>query len=257
MTWFRVDDGFYSHAKVLAIPRAVRAEAIGTWTLCGSWSAHHERDGFVPDYMVDQLGGTIAGAEALVTVGLWRRRRNGFVFVNWKEHQPTREQLEEKRAANRARQAAFRARRAGAVTLDFDVEAQNENRNGFDPFLDDYPPEPNDGAGASRVTDALVRRSRPVPREDEVSQVPASSQGDKRERRDDISPVVASVVEAVGAVCRRNISALVVWDIVDFLDGRRGPRAKPLQNPARYYARAIEGSPAEVQQFIDTKGLAS
>lgn len=246
MTWFRVDDKFYSHAKVLAIPRAIRGEAIGTWTLCGDWSADHERDGFVPAYMVDELGGSQRGADALVEVGLWRRRRHGFVFVNWKEHQPTRDQLEAKRAGNRARQTAFRAKKFGAVPLDFETES------------DGTPPPPNDRAGVSRVTDALVQRSRPVPsREDEVSQVPASSQGDQRERNDDISPVVVAVIDTVAAVCRRNVHPLVAWDIVDFLDARRGPHAKPLQNPARYYTRAIEGSPAEVQQFIDTKGLAS
>lgn len=253
MTWFRVDDGFYSHAKVVSIPRAIRAEVIGTWTLCGDWSADHERDGFVPFHMVDELGGTERGADVLVEVGLWRRRRNGFVFVNWKEHQPTRDQLEAKREGNRRRQAAFRARQEhGAVTLDI-----NDPASEMIGVSDETPPDPSNDAGVSRVTDALVTRSRPVPREDEVSQVGRSSSGNKRARSDDRDPVVAAVVDAVAAICRRDIHGLVVWDIVAFLDGRRGPRAKPLQNPARYYARAIEGSPAEVQQYIDQKGLAS
>lgn len=232
MTWFRVDDKFYSHEKVQRIPREVRAEAVGTWALCGTWSAHHERDGFVPDFMIDELGGTAEGTAALIAVDLWRRRRDGVQFVNWREFQPTRAENAERRKAESQRKAEWRARKAReSAGVSADVPA-GQTRH-------DTPP------------------SRPVPSREEVKQVPASSLVEKRDRNDDIDPVAACIIDTVAAVCRRDIHALVAWDVAAFLDERRGPRAKPLQNPARYYARAIEGSPAEVQQFIDTEGIAS
>lgn len=112
MSWFKVDDGFYSHEKVLTIPRAIRAEAIGTWTLCGTWSADKDRDGYVPTHMIEELGATLEGAAALVDAKLWRRQRTGFVFINWAEFQPTREEKAEKRRAESQRKAEYRARKA-------------------------------------------------------------------------------------------------------------------------------------------------
>ena len=112
MSWFKVDDGFYSHEKVLTIPRAVRAQAVGTWTLCGTWSADKDRDGYVPAHMIEELGATLEGAAALVEAKLWRRQRTGFVFINWSEFQPTREEKAEKRRAESQHKAEYRARKA-------------------------------------------------------------------------------------------------------------------------------------------------
>jgi hypothetical protein len=112
MTWFKVDDGFYSHEKVLTIPRAVRAVALGTWIVCGTWSADKDRDGVVPAHMVEELGGTLEGAASLVAAKLWKRRKDGFVFVNWSEFQPTREEKAAKRIAESQRKAEYRARKA-------------------------------------------------------------------------------------------------------------------------------------------------
>lgn len=124
-TYARVSDGLSTHAKVGRIPRALRAEALGTWVLALSWSNEHLTDGWIPGHMVENLAGTEAGATALVDAGLWRRRRDGFVFVNWAEHQSTREQVEQRREANRERQNRHRGKKRensgadnGAVTRD-------------------------------------------------------------------------------------------------------------------------------------------
>lgn len=113
MSWFQVDDGFYSHPKVLGIPRGVRAEAIGTWLLAGAWSADKLRDGHVPAYMIDELGGTEAGAAALVEARLWIKRRDGYQFKNWAKYQLTREKVEERRESEKKRKADYRARKTG------------------------------------------------------------------------------------------------------------------------------------------------
>lgn len=50
---------------------------------------------------------------------------------------------------------------------------------------------------------------------------------------------------------------LVVPDVIAFIDSRRGPRAKPVEVPTRYYPGVMRRSWAEVEQFIHDRGLAS
>lgn len=117
MSWFKVDDKFHTSEPVKRIPRAVRMGAIGLWTLAGSWSSDHLKDGYVPEFMVEELGGTSEQAAALVEVKLWRRVRDGYRFNKWDEWQQTREQVEANRQAEKDKKAAWRARKAGkAVT---------------------------------------------------------------------------------------------------------------------------------------------
>lgn len=171
MSWFKVDDKFHGHEKVKRIPRAIRAEAIGTWTLCGTWSADHERDGYVPEHMIDELGATLAGAEALVTAKLWRRRNGGFVFINWAEWQPTREEQDAKRAATRNRVAEHRARK----------KAENTG----------------DGSGdVTRYTDD-VRAPRPVPSRPDPTDDDGQSIGDLTSEQLDAGQTVHNTVESV------------------------------------------------------------
>lgn len=113
MAWFKVDDGFHSNRKVLSIPRAQRLAAVGLWTLAGSWSAQQELDGFVPDYMVAEWGGTPRLVEALVTAGLWVRVPEGTEFPKWAEYQPTRADLEAARAREAERKRRYRKAMSG------------------------------------------------------------------------------------------------------------------------------------------------
>lgn len=81
MPWFPVDDGFYSHPKVLATSLAAR----GLWATAGSWCMDpaHLTDGVIPDHVLAALGGTPELAAELVTAGLWRRSRKGYAFHDW------------------------------------------------------------------------------------------------------------------------------------------------------------------------------
>jgi len=112
MAWFKVDDKFHTSEPVKRIPRSERMGAIGLWTLAGSWSADHLKDGYVPAFMIEELGGTTRQADALVTVKLWRKVRDGYRFTEWEEWQPTREQVETNRRAERDRKAEYRRRKA-------------------------------------------------------------------------------------------------------------------------------------------------
>ncbi len=131
MAWFKIDDGFYSSRKVLSIPRNVRLQAIGIWTLAGAWSAKELTDGIVPGYVLEELGCTPRIREALIEASLWRdqavtkpspSRDQAFTtasspleavaYHDWNVYQPTRAQVEEYRASERERKAKARSVRA-------------------------------------------------------------------------------------------------------------------------------------------------
>lgn len=238
MVWFKVDDGFYSHPKTIQIPRSggLRALAAGTWVLCGTWSSDHKLDGKIPLYAIDEAGGTIEGAEELVRVKLWRKRRDGYQFHNWDEFQPTRAAQEEAAEKERVRKANYRARLNAS-------DSAGESGN--------VP------AGQTR-NPALP--SRPVPTRTEPMKNPSSI--------DNQTAVIHSVDEGVSnplfekiiataAAGGLTIHPLVVPDIIAFIDGRRGPRAKPIQAPERYYPGVVRDEFPVVSQFIHEKGLAS
>lgn len=114
MTWFKVDDSFYDHPKVKAIPRVARKGAIFLWNQAGSWSCRYLTDGLVPDHMVDELGANGKDSAALVACTLWERVPGGYLFHDWADYQFTREQVETERAAARERMMRKRRGKAGS-----------------------------------------------------------------------------------------------------------------------------------------------
>lgn len=116
MTWFKVDDHLHSSKKVNAIPRRDRLAAIGLWTIAGAWSSQELTEGFIPDYMIERLGGTARLAQVLCEArggsasGLWLNTPGGFQFHEWLERNPTREQVQSGREAARERQRRARER---------------------------------------------------------------------------------------------------------------------------------------------------
>jgi hypothetical protein len=111
MTWFKVDDSFHSHPKVLAASPA----ALGLWVVAGSWSGANLSDGFVPDHVLPRLLPDAASlARDLVTVGLWRRQRGGYRFHDWAAFNPQRDVVEQERKAARERMRKLRSGRKPA-----------------------------------------------------------------------------------------------------------------------------------------------
>jgi hypothetical protein len=98
MTWFKVDDSFHAHPKVLA----TEPDALGLWVVAGAWSSAHLTDGFVPTHALSRLlPGSDDLARKLVTAGLWRRAKGGYQFHDWCNYQPTADDvrtMREKRA---------------------------------------------------------------------------------------------------------------------------------------------------------------
>lgn len=107
MPWFKIDDTFAMHEKVMAAGNP----AIGLWARAGAWSMQQLTDGFVPDHVLRVLG-TPKERRNLVEVSLWDEVKGGVQFRNWEERQPTKDQVEAARqaAADRQRHARERAK---------------------------------------------------------------------------------------------------------------------------------------------------
>lgn len=103
MPWFRMDDKFHSHPKVIAAGN----EAIGLFTRCGTYAAEHLTDGFIPEHVV-LLYGSPALAETLVRSKLWRRARGGWRMPDYLEYNPSREQVLRERGKTAERQRRYR-----------------------------------------------------------------------------------------------------------------------------------------------------
>jgi hypothetical protein len=148
MPWFKVDDSFESHPKVKSIPRARRVKAIGLWTLAGSWAARQLTDGFVPDYMLDELAASRREAATLVEVGLWVVAEGGYAFKDWHDWQPTKAKVEAEREAAKERMRVARERKKG--TSSGEVRANDSV-------------SPSNRSGEVRSTPGLVTPTRPDP----------------------------------------------------------------------------------------------
>lgn len=115
IAWFKVDDGLHSSRKLLSIPRRYRLAALGLWTISGSWSSSELTDGMIPDYMIDEWGGTKVLADWLVKSGLWRKLDVNYSFHNWAEYQPTKADIESARKKNAEKLRLWRDRNRGVT----------------------------------------------------------------------------------------------------------------------------------------------
>lgn len=108
MAWFKVDDNLSTHMKVVSAGN----EAMGLWVRAGSWAAQHMTDGFVPSQVLPLFAAPTELAQTLVDCGLWLESDGGWVFNDWLEFQPSREQVLGERSASRDRVRRARERQA-------------------------------------------------------------------------------------------------------------------------------------------------
>jgi hypothetical protein len=94
MSWQKLSDDFWRHRKVAALgDRAL--PAAGLWALALSWVGEAMTDGFVPQRQLAKLAGEDVTelAEALVDAGLWVAIDGGFVFHEYLERNPSRDDV--------------------------------------------------------------------------------------------------------------------------------------------------------------------
>lgn len=106
LTWFKVDDGFWSHPKTATLSDA----AVTLWVRAGAYSCQHLTDGRI-DRPVLRLVGTEAAAAELVAVNLWIGDSGGWRFHDWDEYQETSETVKKRRDDARERQRRAREAR--------------------------------------------------------------------------------------------------------------------------------------------------
>jgi hypothetical protein len=159
MVWFRMDDSFPSHPKVLGIPRRDRLAAVGLWTLAGGWCARQLTDGYLATHMVDEIGGSSRLASTLVKVGLWEAVEGGFQFHDWNDYNPTREEVEADRSAARERMKRIRSGRSSGGSS---PEVRPNNKRSSEEVRDPRP-DPSRPVVPDGTTKAAPKRATQIP----------------------------------------------------------------------------------------------
>lgn len=172
MTWFKVDDSFYSHPKVLALRASRNGKgAIALWTLAGSWCSQQLTEGRVPRHVVAMLGASRADAETLVAAGLWVRDGDvGYAFHDWLSRNPSRASVEAKRGKTAERVARWRERNAVTKASRNGVTNASCNASG-NAAPDPTRPDPINKYLSSSSADADPAPSEPKPKPDRVAEV--------------------------------------------------------------------------------------
>lgn len=166
MAWFKVDDGLHSSRKLMSIPRRGRYAAIGVWTVAGSWSADELTDGHIPNYMLESWGTPPSAPEALVAAGLWERTSDGYLFCNWHEYQPSKQDVDAERAASRERMRELRARRKQKKPRDHAEDAEAFGRtapNSSESVRNPDPTRPDPVTTTSNEVVEARRRAARIP----------------------------------------------------------------------------------------------
>lgn len=108
MPHFKVDDQLHAHPK----SRRAGLEALGLWTVAGSWCMPYKTDGFVPGWWVATWPKGPKLAALLVTAGFWEPGVNGdemgWWFHDWDDVQLTAAEIESDREHARERQRKYR-----------------------------------------------------------------------------------------------------------------------------------------------------
>jgi hypothetical protein len=118
--WARVDDGWWSHPKVVDLSLAAK----GLWIAGLSWSCGQRLD-TIPDGIVRMIGGSKTEANELLSVCLWERVEGGYRIHDWHRYQDL--SISEKRA-EAGRKGGVRSRPPGSKPkqTDFASEANGE-----------------------------------------------------------------------------------------------------------------------------------
>lgn len=103
MPWFRLEDSFHHHPKVVRAGNA----ATGLWVRCGTYSAQYLTDGVIPDDIAHAYGRP-REIQTLLDTGLWVENGTGFLIPDYLDFNPSKAQVEIDRAMARERQRRAR-----------------------------------------------------------------------------------------------------------------------------------------------------
>ena len=140
MPWFRLDDSFHSHPKVISAGN----EAVGLFVRCGTYCAEHLTDGFIPESVMLLYGSTKL-AEVLVQAKLVRRVRGGWRIPDYLDYNPSKQAVENDRKNAAERQK----RRRDALSSRRDSQRDNGVSHWTPTRPDPLYPVPYGTTGAS------------------------------------------------------------------------------------------------------------
>ena len=237
MAWFKVDDGFWAHPKVLMLS----PEAGWLWLRAGSWSAQQLTDGFIPRAVDQLLGDDGTLAAQLVDVGLWEVLPDGWAFHGWDEFQPTRNEVEELR-----RKRSEAGKRGG--------KRSGESRRS--------KPE----ASASRLLEAKSNPvpSRPVPTPDtnssndhHVRKLTRASEPDDQSNLGSFFEHVRIEPVAIRTVIESQLGlALTDQEVFGLYSDLSQLANGSIRNGQAYILKVIQDTPFEVQKLIHARRAA-
>jgi hypothetical protein len=213
MPWFKVDDTFAMHEKVMEAGNA----AVGLWVRAGAWSMQQLTDGFVPNHVVRALG-TPKERRQLVEVSLWVEAEGGVRFQNWEERQPTKVQVEA------ARQAAAERQRHARVRAQSRRDSQRSNS------VSHGPPDPTRPDPTPKGKETGRRKRPATPLADDWK--PTESHWERRHDGLDVQHEAATFRAHAEANDRRCVNwnaAFTQW----LLKARPGQRATPQPHKGR------------------------
>lgn len=160
MAWFKVDDGFWSHPKVLTLP----ASAGWLWLRAGTYSMQHLTDGVVLAPIIQMLG-SVEDAEVLVDAGLWIRDGETFVFHDWAKYQPSKDDVESDRERNADRQRKWRDKQR--ESRDIDPVSNGERNALLTPSV--TAPRPDPTRPSSKEDKSTANRGCRIPSDFEIT----------------------------------------------------------------------------------------
>lgn len=241
MPWFKIDDGFWSHPKVLELS----PEAVALWVRAGSYCAGHLTDGEVKPSILRLMGANDAQAKELVDSGLWDFAGGSWWFHDWAEYQPSASATKEKRAAlsaERSKAGAKGAAKRWQKDGNSDGKLPSVSHEGVDgkPIAPSRPvPNPSPDLSKTSKSQSLDNRARVSTDVSPIIERLADQHGIT-----DLGKIAACVLEHTG----RELSADEAWQVANSI--LQNAREFP-DSPMRYVTAAIVRSPFEVQQFID------
>ena len=248
--WFKVDDQFWSHPKVVELS----ADAVALWVRAGSYAAQHLTDGVVTYGIVRMLGADRDAATELTNAFLWDQKDGRtWVFHDWEDYQPdaiaSKERRQKKQDAsalgNHERWHVARGIRvegcSHCIASAIPGAIRSANPEGIPPS-----PSPSPSPDSNHLSESQSRNTRASVGTDDQSEpyrsTLASQYGiDVAKVRKHLADKLGLMVEGPDVV---NVSMWILNKI-----------PHPPKAPTNYVIGSINKSPAEVQQYIHENGL--
>ena len=219
MPWFRLDDSFHSHPKVIAAGN----EATGLYVRCGSYAAEHLTDGFIPEH-VALLYGSQALADTLVRTKLWRRVKGGWRMPDFLDYNPSKERVIHTREAR-----AESGRKGGVASGKARATSGNKRSK----------PEANCSEVGSHLLEP-PSRSRPGLKTVDVINRTNGSRASPF-TRDVIEAITEELLDRTGYLVDDDWACRVAAELL---------KGQPVSSPAAYVRQAIRNDPDPRKRFL-------